>query len=73
MRYLLFFSLLAAGCAAVPDNPCGAAYEAGRADAQFGRRAAFDTYARRCSGQSEADYLAGWRIGYSETSFRQPN
>jgi hypothetical protein len=72
MRYLLLLSLLAAGCAAVQDSPC-AAYEAGRADAQFGGRAAFDAYARRCPGQSEADYMAGWRIGSSETSFRQPN
>jgi len=31
----------------------------------FGKRPACD--------QSAADYYAGWSIGYSETSFRQPN
>ena len=71
MRLLLFLLVLS-GCAATPEGQC-TAYDAGRADAQFGRRPAFDAYARRCAGQSEADYLAGWSIGYSETSFRQPN
>lgn len=62
MRLLLF--LLLAGCATAQDNRCSA-YEAGRNDAMFGLRPACDA--------SAADYYAGWSIGYSETSFRQPN
>lgn len=74
MRYLALCCSLLAGCAAVQGSPCASAYEAGRTDAQFGRRPAYDAYARACPGQaSEGDYLAGWSIGYSETSFRQPN
>jgi hypothetical protein len=77
MRYLILFSLLAAGCAAIQDNPCaaGGSYEAGRGDAMFGKPPSFDAYAQRCSRDAvaSADYMAGWRIGYSETSFRQPN
>ena len=73
MRFVLLCVALA-GCATVQDNPC-TAYDAGRSDAMFGRRPSFETYAQRCSRDASAasDYAAGWSIGYSETSFRQPN
>lgn len=65
MRVLLLLCLVAvAGCASSPGNQCSS-YEAGRNDAMFGRRPACDA--------SAGDYYAGWSIGYSETSFRQPN
>jgi hypothetical protein len=67
MRCLLL-CLALAGCATGADNPscaAGGSYEAGRSDAMFGRRPACDA--------SAADYQLGWAIGYSETSFRQPN
>ena len=75
MRFILL--CLVAGCASSPDNQCsaGGPYEAGRSDAMFGRRTAFETYAQHCprDAAAAADYQLGWAIGYSETSFRQPN
>jgi hypothetical protein len=73
MARAVFLALLASGCASVQGTSCGDSYEAGRADAMFGRQANVDAYARACPQASAADYLAGWRIGASETSFRQPN
>ncbi len=74
MRSLILLSVVLAGCATVQDNPC-AAYDAGRSDAMFGRQPNFNAYTQRCSRDASAasDYAAGWSIGYSETSFRQPN
>ena len=76
MRWILACAVLS-GCAAMSDNECRTAnwYEAGRNDARLGNRPSFGTHAARCAGQqpSEQEYLAGWAIGYSETSFRQPN
>ena len=69
----LLFLVLIGGCASVQGGSCGDPYEAGRAEATFGRQASADAYARACPQASAADYLAGWRIGASETSFRQPN
>jgi len=63
------------GCAAMSDNDCRNWYEVGRNDARFGNRPNSSMHASRCTGAqpSEQEYLAGWAIGYSETSFRQPN
>ena len=76
MRFLLL-CLALAGCATGADNQCaaGGPYEAGRSDAMFGRRPGFEAYAQRCprDAAAAADYQLGWAIGYSETSFRQPN
>ena len=69
----LLFLVLIGGCASVQGGSCGDPYEVGRAEAMFGRQASADAYARACPQASAADYLAGWRIGASETSFRQPN
>ena len=59
------------------DSDCRSAnwYEVGRNDARLGNRPNFAQVAASCPRQqpSEQDYLAGWAIGYSETSFRQPN
>jgi len=77
VRRLVLLCVALAGCATGADNQCatGAAYEDGRSDAMFGRRPGFETYAQRCArdASAAADYAAGWSIGYSETSFRQPN
>ena len=77
MRWVIMACVLTAGCAAMPESECRAAnwYEVGRNDARLGNRPNFGMHAARCTGAqpSEQDYLAGWSIGYSETSFRQPN
>jgi hypothetical protein len=76
MRWILACVVLS-GCAAMSDNECGTAngYEVGRNDARLGNRPSFGMHAARCPREqpSEQEYLAGWAIGYSETSFRQPN
>ena len=76
MRWIMACVVLS-GCAAMSDNDCRTAnwYEVGRSDARMGNRPGFALQAARCPGgqPAEQDYLAGWAIGYSETSFRQPN
>ncbi len=74
MRNLVLLCIALAGCATAQDQCATGAYEAGRNDARFGRQPNELAYAGACAAQaSAADYMAGWRIGYSETSFRQPN
>jgi len=79
MRWLVLAGVLVAGCAAIPESECRTSnwYEVGRNDARLGNRPKAELYAAQCARYqvqpAERDYLAGWAIGYSETSFRQPN
>ena len=78
MRHLAIACLLLGGCAAAEsDCRTGDWYALGERDATLGRRPQIDRYAEQCPRYgvqvAESDYLAGWSIGYSKTSFRQPN
>ena len=71
--------LLLSGCAAMSESECrtGDWYALGERDATLGQRPLIERYADQCTRYgvrpAESDYLAGWAIGYSKTSFRQPN
>ena len=71
--------LLLAGCAAMSESECrsGNWYALGERDATMGQRPLIERYGEQCARYGvrpmEGDYLAGWAIGYSKTSFRQPN
>jgi hypothetical protein len=79
MRYTMLGCLVLCGCAATAESDCRTSdwYALGERDATFGQRPLIERYADQCARYgvrpAESDYLAGWAIGYSKTSFRQPN
>jgi hypothetical protein len=78
MRSLALACLLIGGCAAAEsDCRTGDWYALGERDATLGQRPQIERYNEQCPRYgvrpTESEYLAGWAIGYSKTSFRQPN
>jgi hypothetical protein len=79
MRTLLVGCLVLCGCASTAESDCRAGdwYALGERDATMGQRPQIERYAAQCARYqvqpAERDYMAGWSIGYSKTSFRQPN
>ena len=78
MRSLALACLLIGGCAAAEsDCRTGDWYALGERDATFGQRPLIERYTEQCARlgvrPAESEYLAGWALGYSRTSFRQPN
>jgi hypothetical protein len=78
MRWLALCLLLLGGCMSA-ESDCRTSdwYALGERDATMGQRPLIERYAEQCTRfgvrPAEGDYLAGWAIGYSKTSFRQPN
>ncbi len=78
MRSLALACLFIGGCATA-ESDCRTSdwYALGERDATLGQRPLIERYADQCTRfgvrPAESDYLAGWAIGYSKTSFRQPN
>jgi hypothetical protein len=79
MRFLVLTCLLIGGCAGVAESDCRTSdwYALGERDATLGQRPLIERYTEQCvrygARPTPGDYLAGWAIGYSKTSFRQPN
>jgi hypothetical protein len=79
MRFVAVACCLIAGCTTMSETACRGSnwYEVGENDARMGRQPQLELYARQCSPYqiqpSGQDYLAGWSIGTSKASFRQPN
>ena len=78
MRSLVLACVLIGGCATA-ESDCRTSdwYALGERDARMGQRPLIERYAESCSRYqvrpAEANYMAGWANGYSQTSFRQPN
>ena len=78
MRSLALACPLLGGCVSA-ESDCRTSdwYALGERDPTMGQRPLIERYAEQCARYgvqpTESDYLAGWAIGYSKTSFRQPN
>jgi len=72
----LFLCLFLAGCAALTESECrvGDWYALGEQDALRGAQPRVEQFIEQCRAYqvqpSEPDYMAGWRIGYSEWNRR---